>query len=256
MNDNPKIIKNASKVNASCSDTFYFPMTVLNKLDQIAREKGVTTEQLIIQFVEKGLNQEFKGEKNKMKKYLINQDDTVRVGQSIYKIDPNSPETSFLVHTTALKDYENRLIKNGVDAEIFHAGNDQNTTALMQGDIIASKQEPRIAFILISNQLMPLHEAKYALDAYSENRNPNVISLPSPSPSPQMKQEFDKRDKKMSHDIDELKKAVNVAESQGVVTIDGVTYDASHIWRDVAQMALDLADQQEWFNRYDAKYCN
>ena len=58
MNDNPKIIKNASKVNASCSDTFYFPMTVLNKLDQIAREKGVTTEQLIIQFVEKGLNQE------------------------------------------------------------------------------------------------------------------------------------------------------------------------------------------------------
>lgn len=62
MNDNPKIIKNASKVNASCSDTFYFPMTVLNKLDQIVREKGVTTEQLIIQFVEKGLNQEFKVE--------------------------------------------------------------------------------------------------------------------------------------------------------------------------------------------------
>ena len=111
-------------------------------------------------------------------------------------------------------------------------------------------------FILISNQLMPLHEAKYALDAYSENRNPNVVSLPSPSPSPQIEQEFDKRDKKMSHDIDELKKAVDVAESQGVETIDGVTYDASHIWRDVAQMALDLADQQEWFDRYDAKYCN
>lgn len=64
MNENPKIIKNASKVNTSCSDTYNFPMTVLNKLDQIAREKGVTTEQLIIQFVEKGLNQEFKREKN------------------------------------------------------------------------------------------------------------------------------------------------------------------------------------------------
>lgn len=68
MNDNPKIIKNTSKVNASCSDTFYFPMTVLNKLDQIAREKGVTTEQLIIKFVEKGLNQEFKGEKKQNEK--------------------------------------------------------------------------------------------------------------------------------------------------------------------------------------------
>ena len=59
--------------------------------------------------------------------------------------------------------------------------------------------------------------------------------------------------KKVPH---KLKKAVDVAESQGVETIDGVTYDASHIWRDVAQMALDLADQQEWFDRYDAKYCN
>ncbi|CAM2875105.1 hypothetical protein [Lactobacillus crispatus] len=190
-----------------------------------------------------------------MKKYLINQDDTVRVGQSIYKIDPNSPETSFLVHTTALKNYENRLIKNGVDAEIFHAGNDQNTTALMQGDIIASKQEPRIAFILISNQLMSLHEAKYALDAYSENRNPNVVSLPSPSPSPQIEQEYNKRADQLDKDISTVKALIENAENEGYETIDGVMYGASHTWREIAQMALDLADQQEWIERYEDKYC-
>ena len=190
-----------------------------------------------------------------MKKYLINQDDTVRVGQSIYKIDPNSPETSFLVHTTALKNYENRLIKNGVDAEIFHAGNDQNTTALMQGDIIASKQEPRIAFILISNQLMSLHEAKYALDAYSENRNPNVDSLPSPSPSPQIEQEYNKRADQLDKDISTVKALIENAENEGYETIDGVMYGASHTWLEIAQMALDLADQQEWIERYEDKYC-
>lgn len=186
-----------------------------------------------------------------MKKYLINQDDTVRVGQSIYKIDPNSPETSFLVHTTALKNYENRLIKNGVDAEIFHAGNDQNTTALMQGDIIASKQEPRIAFILISNQLMSLHEAKYALDAYSENKNPNVVSLPSP----QIEQEYNKRADQLDKDISTVKALIENAENEGYETIDGVMYGASHTWREIAQMALDLADQQEWIERYEDKYC-
>ena len=191
-----------------------------------------------------------------MKKYLINQDDTVRVGQSIYKIDLNSPETSFLVHTTALKDYENRLIKNGVDAEIFHAGKDQNTTALMQGDIIASKQEPRIAFILISNQLMSLHEAKYVLDAYSENKNPNVVSLPSPSPSPQIEQEYNKRADQLDKDISTVKALIENAENEGWETIDGVTYGVSHTWREIAQMALDLADQQEWFERYEDKYCN
>ena len=191
-----------------------------------------------------------------MKKYLINQDDTVRVGQSIYKIDLNSPETSFLVHTTALKNYENRLIKNGVDAEIFHAGNNQNTTALMQGDIVASKQEPRIAFILISNQLMLLNEAKYALDAYSKDKTPNIVSLPSPSPSPKVEQEYNKRANQIDKDISTVKALVENAENEGWETIDGVTYGASHTWREIAQMALDLADQQEWFERYEDKYCN
>lgn len=191
-----------------------------------------------------------------MKKYLINQDDTVRVGQSIYKIDPSLSKKGFLIHTPALKDYEDRLIKNGVDAEIFHAGNDQNTTALMQGDIVASKQEPRIAFILISNQLMLLNEAKYALDAYSKDKTPNIVSLPSPSPSPKVEQEYNKRANQIDKDISTVKALVENAENEGWETIDGVTYGASHTWREIAQMALDLADQQEWFERYEDKYCN
>lgn len=191
-----------------------------------------------------------------MRKYLINQDDTVRVGQNIYKIDPSLSKKGFLIHTSALKDYEDRLIKNGVDAEIFHAGNDQNTTALMQGDIVASKQEPRIAFILISNQLMLLNEAKYALDAYSKDKTPNIVSLPSPSPSPKVEQEYNKRANQIDKDISTVKALVENAENEGWETIDGVTYGASHTWREIAQMALDLADQQEWFERYEDKYCN
>lgn len=191
-----------------------------------------------------------------MRKYLINQDDTVRVGQNIYKIDPSLSKKGFLIHTSALKDYEDRLIKNGVDAEIFHAGNDQNTTALMQGDIVASKQEPRIAFILIFNQLMLLNEAKYALDAYSKDKTPNIVSLPSPSPSPKVEQEYNKRANQIDKDISTVKALVENAENEGWETIDGVTYGASHTWREIAQMALDLADQQEWFERYEDKYCN
>ena len=191
-----------------------------------------------------------------MRKYLINQDDTVRVGQNIYKIDPSLSKKGFLIHTSALKDYEDRLIKNGVDAEIFHAGNDQNTTALMQGDIVASKQEPRIAFILISNQLMLLNEAKYALDAYSKDKTPNIVSLPSPSPSPKVEQEYNKRANQIDKDISTVKALVENAENEGWETIDGVTYGASHTWREIAQMALDLADQQEWIERYEDKYCN
>ena len=191
-----------------------------------------------------------------MRKYLINQDDTVRVGQNIYKIDPSLSKKGFLIHTPALKDYEDRLIKNGVDAEIFHAGNDQNTTALMQGDIVASKQEPRIAFILISNQLMLLNEAKYALDAYSKDKTPNIVSLPSPSPSPKVEQEYNKRANQLDKDISTVKALIENAENEGYETIDGVMYGASHTWREIAQMALDLADQQEWFERYEDKYCN
>ena len=65
--------------------------------------------------------------------------------------------------------------------------------------------------------------------------------------------EFDKRDKKMSRDIRTLKELVECAENQGTEIINGVTYPASHTWREIAQLALDLADQQEWFERYEDK---
>lgn len=191
-----------------------------------------------------------------MTKYLINNDDVIRIGQKLYRIDPNAYESDYLTSKNASKDYENRLIENGVDAEIFRNGNDQKTTALMQGDIVASKLQPELAFILISIQLMPLNEAKYALDAYKEASSPNVVNLPSPEPSEKEKQEFSKRDNQMAKDIDTLKALVDNAENQGWETIDGVNYGASHTWREVAQLALDLADQQEWFNRYDNKYFN
>ena len=191
-----------------------------------------------------------------MKKYLINDDDTVRIGQTIYKIDQTKSDSDFLSHDSASKDYEKRLIENGVDAEIFHTGNDQDTIVLMQGDIVASKQAPEIAFILISNQLIPLYEAKYALDAYSKKKNPTVITLPSPRPSVKEEREFDKHDKKMSNDISNLKKLVECGENQSCSVIDGVSYGASHTWYEVAQIALSLAEQQEWFDRYEDKYEN
>lgn len=72
---------------------------------------------------------------------MINDDDTIRVGQTIYKVDKNNPENGFLTSKNASKDYDNRLVESGVDAEIFHNGNDRATTALMQGDIVAKDRK-------------------------------------------------------------------------------------------------------------------
>lgn len=139
-----------------------------------------------------------------MKKYMINDDDTIRVGQTIYKVDKNNPENGFLTSKNASKDYDNRLVESGVDAEIFHNGNDRATTALMQGDIVANKLQPEIAFILISNQLMPLQEAKYALQAYSENPSPKVVKMPAPQPDEKEKLFMDDNGKQVNHDFNRL----------------------------------------------------
>lgn len=96
----------------------------------------------------------------KMTKYLINNDDVVRINQTLYTIAPHDYDNDNLASKSATKDYENRMIMDGVDAEIFHSGNDQKTTALMQGDIVESKLQPYLAFILIYDKLMPLHEAE------------------------------------------------------------------------------------------------
>ena len=38
---------------------------------------------------------------------------------------------------------------------------------------------------------------------------------------------------------------------QGTITIDGVTYDSVSIWRMLAKEALDIAEQQEWFEIHE-----
>ena len=45
-----------------------------------------------------------------MKKYLINDDDTVRIGQTIFKIDQTKPYSDFLSRESASKNYESRLL--------------------------------------------------------------------------------------------------------------------------------------------------
>ena len=63
--------------------------------------------------------------------------------------------------------------------------------------------------------------------------------------------EFDKRDEKMTQDIESLKSLIEGAENGSIEIIDGVTYPTSYIWREIAKIALDLANQQEWFESYE-----
>ncbi|WP_242368888.1 hypothetical protein [Lactobacillus intestinalis] len=188
-----------------------------------------------------------------MKKYLINDDDVICIGSTFYRITPVSP---FLHSEKASKDYTAKLLLDGAECEIFNGGNDKKATPIMQGDIIARKRDSELAFILVSNQLIPLYEAKRALDAYSTTTNQTVISLPTPLPSPEVEQEFEKREKHMASSIKDLKALVENAEIEDVEIIDGVIYSPSHTWVEIARMALDLAEQQEWLERYEDKYCS
>ena len=129
-----------------------------------------------------------------MKKYLINDDDTVRIGQTIYKIDRKKTGSTFLI---------------------------------------------------------PLYEIE---STHSKEKNPTVVNLPNPRPSVKEEHEYDKRDKQMSRNISNLKKLVECGENQSCSVIDGVSYGTSHTWYEVAQIALSLAEQQEWFDRYEDKY--
>lgn len=63
-------------------------------------------------------------------------------------------------------------------------------------------------------------------------------------------EEFDKRDKKMSKDIAEIRKFIDAAEDLEIEVVDGVEYPTAHIWKSVAEKALDLSNQQEWFDNY------
>lgn len=59
--------------------------------------------------------------------------------------------------------------------------------------------------------------------------------------------EFNKHDEKMTQDIEAIKELIENAENQAVITVNGVTYPTSYLWRKVAELALDLANEQEWF---------
>lgn len=67
------------------------------------------------------------------------------------------------------------------------------------------------------------------------------------------KKEFDKHDKKMMNNVAELEQLVEWAQQDNTAftEIDGVKYGSAHLWREVAEKALDLANQQEWFDRYE-----
>lgn len=69
------------------------------------------------------------------------------------------------------------------------------------------------------------------------------------------KEEFDKHDKKMMNDVAELEQLVEWAQQDNTAftEVDGVKYGSAHLWREVAEKALDLANQQEWFDRYEDK---
>lgn len=60
-----------------------------------------------------------------------------------------------------------------------------------------------------------------------------------------------KREQKIENSIEELKNLEESAESQTDIVINGTSYPASHTWREIAKLALNIADQQEWFERND-----
>lgn len=62
--------------------------------------------------------------------------------------------------------------------------------------------------------------------------------------------EFNKQDATYTRQIDTLKKLVECAENESSNLIDGVFYPVSTTWREIAQIALDLADGADWFDRY------
>ena len=63
-------------------------------------------------------------------------------------------------------------------------------------------------------------------------------------------EEFAKQDAYCAEQIKGLKEAVELAENESNLAIDGVPYPVSAQWREIAQIALDLADKADWLDRY------
>lgn len=63
--------------------------------------------------------------------------------------------------------------------------------------------------------------------------------------------EITKCDEKLDEKIEKFRQLTEIAAEQGTITIDGVTYDSVYIWRMLAKEALDIAEQQEWFEIHE-----
>ena len=88
----------------------------------------------------------FKKGKNKMrKKYLLNDDDIVRVGQKLYEVADMDVTLPYTVDA----DYSEDDI-----AEIFLHGNNKKTIPLKIGDIVAPIDVPSFECMPIGDQLM------------------------------------------------------------------------------------------------------
>lgn len=114
-----------------------------------------------------------------MKKYLINDDDAIRVGKNIYRIDSAFP----FLHREKLFKEEKKLvehrIKNGIISEIWNLGDPLAPTPLVQGDLIANKQQQDMEFILMDERLIiPLTHARQALEAYCTANPPITVKMP------------------------------------------------------------------------------
>lgn len=65
--------------------------------------------------------------------------------------------------------------------------------------------------------------------------------------------EFKKHDKQMQKDLAYLKQMLEFAENEASTNIDGFEYGASYSYLEVAETALKLAKEAEWFDRYERR---
>ena len=63
--------------------------------------------------------------------------------------------------------------------------------------------------------------------------------------------EFNKHDEKQQELIKQLKQNIELAENEATVTIDSIYCPVSTTWREVASIALELAGNADWFDRYE-----
>ena len=105
----------------------------------------------------------FKKGKNKMrisKKYLLNDDDIVRVGQKLYEVADMVSELPYTVD----EDYS-----EGDTAEIFLHGNNKKAIPLEIDDIVAPIDVPSFECMRIGDQLMATIDINFFLVASTKS---------------------------------------------------------------------------------------